>query len=421
MTVAVATKTIQPVNAEMSVRINAARLVCVMLMMYVHVPTGEGSVSVMDISGDIRIDHWLETIMIEGPGRASAALLSVVSGYLAALTLLRRQTGAIGLYQRRFKSIVLPMICWAVLTCAIYLLLGQRDALVLATDSSWLDKLNMVLFLTEAPNGPTLHLGFLRDLFVCVLLSPLLLVAVRRVPFVTIFLLLMVYLFEHSGQLVIILRPLVIFGFSLGMLLALRRLPLDYLDPYFGWFLSLAGVFAVLIAWTDAGMFVQANAYLATYGVSLKESILYPLCRLFGSLAIWTLLSVASIKTMQRYTARFSNYLFAAFCSHFLVLTVLFNGFWLPIFGDRDAYGFLLWFVAAPAVSMFVAIVMVNLAAVVYSPLAVLMTGGRVPNEGAVFPGKIWLAGVLQRLHIKKTGNKSLPRANSSAIEAPRS
>ena len=110
MTAAVGSKTIQPVNAEMSVRINAARLVCVLLMMYVHVPTGEGSASVMDISGDIRIDHWLETIVIEGPGRASAALLSVVSGYLAALTLLRRQTGAIGLYQRRFRSIVLPMI-----------------------------------------------------------------------------------------------------------------------------------------------------------------------------------------------------------------------------------------------------------------------------------------------------------------------
>ena len=397
MTAAAGSKTIQPVHGDMSVRINAARLVCVLLMMYVHVPTGEVSASIIDMSADTRIDHWMESILIEGPGRASAALLSVMSGYLAALTLLQRQTRASQLYLRRLRTIVLPMLCWAVLTCAIYLMLGQRDALLLTPDSNWLDKLNLVLFLTHAPNGPTLHLGFLRDLFVCVLLSPLLLLAVKRVPFVTILLLLIVYLFEHSGQLVIILRPLVIFGFSLGMLLALRRLPLDCLDPYFAWFLSLTGVFAVLIVWTDAGIFMQAKDYIASYGVSLKETILYPLCRLFGSLAIWTMLSMPSVQIMQRITARYSNYLFAAFCSHFLVLTVLFNGLWLPLLGDRDAYGYLLWFVAAPAVSMLAAIGMVKVVGAVYPPMAMLMTGARVPNETAVFSGKLWLAAIQQR------------------------
>ena len=73
---------------------------------------------------------------------------------------------------------------------------------------------------------------------VCVLM-------LKRLPLATIALLLTVYLFEHSGQLGIILRPLVIFGFSLGMLLALRRLPLDALDSYWAGFLSLTGVFAV--------------------------------------------------------------------------------------------------------------------------------------------------------------------------------
>ena len=410
MTAAAGSKTNYPVTGEMSVRINAARLVCVLLMMYVHVPSGEVSTNSSGMSADTRIDHWLESILIEGPGRASAALLSVVSGYLATLTLLRRQTAAGPLYRRRFRSIVLPMFCWAVLTCAIYLVLGQRDALLLTPDSTWLDKLNLVLFLTDAPNGPTQHLGFLRDLFVCVLLSPLLLLAVRRVPFVAIFLLLMVYLFVHSGQLIIILRPLVIFGFSLGMMLALYRLPLNYLDPYFSWFLSLTGVFAVLIVWTDAGMFLQAKAYLSVYGVSLKESILYPLCRLFGSLTIWTMLSMPSIQMMQRMTVRYSNYLFAAFCSHFLVLTVLFNGLWLPLLGDRDSYGYLLWFIAAPAVSIVVAIGMVKVAGAIYPPMATLMTGGRVPSSAAEFSVRAWLTDAQRRLHLKKIRHKTLSK-----------
>ncbi len=378
MTADSGSKIFSPVSGEERTRINAARLLCVLMMMYVHVPNGQEPAIMVDVNADTRLDHWLESIMIEGPGRASAALLSVVSGYLTALTLLRGRMPVIRLYRRRFSSIALPMFCWALLTCMVYLALGQSDALLITPDSSWLDKLNLVLFLTQAPDGPTLHLGFLRDLFVCVLLSPLLLQVLKHLPLPAIASLLAVYLFEHSGQLVIILRPLVIFGFTLGMLLALRRLPLDMLDRYWAWFLSLTGVFAVLIIWTDAGMFLQLKGYLAMYGVSLKETILYPFCRLFGSLAIWTMLSMINIQTMQRITARYSDYLFAAFCSHFLLMTLLFNGLWLPLIGDRDAYAYLLWFAVAPVVSMLLTIGMVNLVGAVYPPMASVISGGRV-------------------------------------------
>ena len=395
MTVA-GTNTFAPVSQEISARINAARLVCVLMMMYVHVPNGQETVGLIDHNADTRLDHWLESIIVEGPSRASAALLSVVSGYLAALTLLQGKVSAVSLYRRRFRSIVLPMLFWSVLICTIYLALGQSNALLMTSDSNWLDKLNLVFFMTRAPDGPTLHLGFLRDLFVCVLISPLLLLLLKRLPMVTIVLLLAVYLFEHAGQLVIILRPLVIFGFSLGMLLALRRLPLEALDSYWAWFLSLTGIFAVLITWTDAGMFLHWKGYLAMHGVSLNETILYPFCRLFGSLAIWTMLSLISVKTMQRFSVRYNNYLFAAFCSHFLVLTLLFNGLWLPLIGDRDAYAYLLWFALAPAISLLSAVGMVNLAGNVYPPMARLITGGRVPDRCAQSVQPARLAGLPQ-------------------------
>ena len=395
--------TFVPVSQEVSVRINAARLICVLMMMYVHVPDGQQTVSLIDTSADTRLDHWLESMMIEGPGRASAALLSVVSGYLAALTLLQGKVSANSLNRRRFKSIVLPMLFWSVLTCTVYLALGQSDALLARPDSTWLDKLNLIFFLTQAPDGPTMHLGFLRDLFVCVLFSPLIILLLKRLPLATMALLLAVYLFEHSGQLVIILRPLVIFGFSFGMLLALRRLPLQALDSYWPWFLSLTGVFAVLITWTDAGLFLQWKPYLAMHGVSVQETVLYPLCRFFGSLAIWTMLSLISVKAMQRISSTYSKYLFAAFCSHFLVLTLLFNGLWLPLIGDRDAYAYLLWFAAAPAISMVAAILMVELAGIVCLPMARLMTGGRVPGFNAMTNEQSRLASIWQWLpRIKK-------------------
>ena len=204
----------------------------------------------------------------------------------------------------------------------------------------------------------------------------------------------------------IILRPLVIFGFSLGMLLALRCLPLDALDPYWAWFLSLTGVFTVLILWTDAGMIFKTESYLALHGVSLKETFLYPLCRLSGSLAIWTMLSLISARTTLRIGTRFNRYLFAAFCSHFLVLTLVFNGLWLPLIGDRDAYAYLLWFAFAPAISMLIAVGVVNLAGNVCPPMARLMTGGRVPGYSALTVQPTRLGGLWQWLHRYKKPRK---------------
>ncbi len=371
-------KAMSPDDLLMRDRINAARVACVLMMMYVHVPGGQEAVESIAVLTPTRLDHWFEAFLIEGPGRASAALLSVVSGYLAAVTLLRGKSSVKSLYQRRFMSVVVPMVCWALLTCFVYIALGQADTSFRSETTTWLGKLNYVFFLTDTPYGPTMHLGFLRDLFVCVLLSPLLLLALRHAANATVGLLAIIYLIEHSGQLVIILRPLVILGFTLGMLLALRRTRLDQLDEHWALFLAMTTVFAVLIIWTNAGLLNPIDDFLFQWNISLKESFLYPMSRLSGSLAIWCLLPLLLQGRLRQVVAKFSPYLFAAFCSHFLVLTLLFNGLWLPVLGGTESYAHIVWFICAPIISMAVAIAMVNVVARIYPPIASLMTGGRV-------------------------------------------
>ncbi|MFK7859497.1 MAG: acyltransferase family protein [Granulosicoccus sp.] len=364
-------------------RINAARVVCVLLMMYVHVPNGQQTGSGLNTTISTRIDHWLESILIEGPGRASAALLSVVSGYLIIHTLARTNMSVVSLYNRRLFSIVVPMVFWAVLTCLIYLALSQGRGNVMDSAYSWHEKLNFVLFIYEVPFGPTMHLGFLRDLFVCVLLSPLLLIFLQWFPAITIGILGFIYLSEHSGQLYIVLRPLVILGFTIGMFLAMRPVRVVSLDRYWAWYLSLTGVFAVLIVWANAELMSPVEAYLAELGISLKESVLYPLCRLFGSLTIWCMLPLCKGVWFTRLVNCLVPYLFVAFCSHFLVLNVLFNGLWLPLIGDRDSCLFLLWFISAPMFAMCASIAMVQVTARVFPPLVKLMTGGRMQPGNA--------------------------------------
>lgn len=60
------------------------------------------------------------------------------------------------------------------------------------------------------------------------------------------------------------------------------------------------------------------------------------------------------------------------------MLTVLFFALWMPAFGDRGSDTFIIWFLAAPLVSMAIAIAIVHVALKVSPPLATLITGGRM-------------------------------------------
>lgn len=368
-----------PEVPNISDRIFAARLVCVLFMMYVHVPSGidRGTIAYTFEFG--RFDHWLEAFLIEGPGRAGAALLSLVSGYLVATTLMRSGSSATALYARRFKSTMIPMLFWGLLVYSIYSLISQIRPTFLTDLSGWLAHINVVLFLTDVPYGPTMHLAFLRDLFVCVLLSPLLLLILRRAAWPLLALLAWIYIFRHDQQLYIILRPLVLFAFTGGMLLALRSVRMNALDGYGMYFLGASFFCTFLIMWVNGGGLPEVVNYLALREISLTETVLYPCCRVFGSLAIWTLLPNLLKGRVPDLVKRYSAYLFAAFCSHHLVLTIVFHAAWQPIFGGRESAVYLAWFVIAPILAFVVAMFMVK-AAVRFVPyFGVLLTGGRLP------------------------------------------
>ncbi len=358
-------------------RIAMARMLCVLCMIFVHVPNGQSVAAVYSLTTG-GFSAFLEGFLVEGPGRASAALLSVVSGYLAATTLLKPGSSVWGLYRRRFVSIILPMVFWACVTYLVYFIVSHSRPTFLNDAKTLMDKLNIILFLTEMPNGATMHLGFLRDLFVCVLLSPLLLPAVQRMAWLLLPLLGILYIFEHDQASVLILRPLVLFAFSIGIYLATRQVRLDALDRFWPVFVLFAVIATMVILLVNSGVADSTVQSFADRGMEFDETVLYPIGRLFGSLAIWTLIPWLMGGRLQSWVKRFTPYLFAAFCSHYLMLTLLFFGAWSPLFGGRESTVFVLWFLAAPLVSMAVAVLMVTLALRIAPPLATLITGGRM-------------------------------------------
>ena len=358
-------------------RIALVRILCVFFMIYVHVPTGQ-SEAVNYVLGGAGLSGFVQGFLVEGPGRAGAALLSMVSGYLAAISLSRPGASAGSLYRRRFVSIVLPMVLWGLATVAVYLLVSQIRVTFLSNATTWLDKLNIVLFLTEMPNGATMHLGFLRDLYVCILLSPLLLLGVQRVAGLLLPLLAAFYLLEHGQGSVIILRPLVLFAFTIGLFLADRKIRLNALDAFWPLFCVLAIVATLAIMAVNGGAAAGTIKAFSNAGLDFTETVLYPLSRLFGSLAIWTLLPILMGGQIQSSLLRLSPYLFAAFCSHYLMLTLVFFGVWHPLFGDRHSDAYIVFFLTAPGVAMIVALIIVQIAVRIAPLLAILITGGRI-------------------------------------------
>lgn len=354
------------------------RVLCIGFMIYVHVP--DNAISAI-ATGVPLASQLFQGFLVEGVGRASAALLSLVSGLLTAVALSRGE--AVSLYRRRFRSIVLPMLFWSTLTVGLYALLSFAQPTFLSSGDRSLPEsvlfyANAVLFLSDQPMGPTLHLGFLRDLFVCILLAPLLIAALRRAGVLVPLLLGALYLLDVES--IVILRPLVLFAFSIGLWLALGGWRLEALDAAWPLWIALSALAtcAVMLSGTEAALDAGPSRWFAEQGLDLRETLLYPASRLFGGLAIWTLAAKLVGSGWSARLGRLSPYVFVAFCSHFLVLTILWETLVRPLVGASDTLGYALWFASAPFVAMAAAIVIVASVSRVVPSLATLLTGGRV-------------------------------------------
>ena len=131
---------------------------------------------------------------------------------------------------------------------------------------------------------------------------------------------------------------------------------------------------------SNGNQLASAETALASVGVDLRETILYPLCRLFGSLAIWTLMPVVFRAKSFKRAHRLVPYVFTTFCSHQLVLNCIYEMMWVPLFGTSTDGVYIVWFVMAPILSLLMGIAVVHAASAVTADLGMMITGGRKPS-----------------------------------------
>ncbi|SIQ11102.1 succinoglycan biosynthesis protein ExoH [Rhizobium sp. RU35A] len=299
------------VDQNISSRINLMRMLLIAGIVFVHVPYDHDASPFLQNNDEF---DWLRVFLGESLFRIGVPCLSALSGYL----LFRK--GLDGFDYRRTlrqkaRTLLMPFLIWnlSVLLCVLFMQhfgvgIGYFPDLWAAKPADWADHA-----LAAGDFPVNLPLYFLRDLMVCIVLSPLLAFLVRKAPAPVLGVLFAIAVIPQltSG---IVLKQSILFSFTLGIFLALQRVDLKMLDRH-----APLGIGLVLLA-----ALVLADPLLSNGpDYPLMLDILRNLLAILGALGFW-LLSAPLVRTRlgQRLAAS-GSLSFWTFCAHYPLLMLM--------------------------------------------------------------------------------------------------
>ncbi|BCA63204.1 hypothetical protein HMP09_2438 [Sphingomonas sp. HMP9] len=349
---------------RLSTAIAIARLIGIMGIVYVHAWTGRTAeeLSAVAFSGQAVFRTALGEIF----GRSAVPLLGMISGWLVVSAATRQRYGAF--LRGKARTILLPMLLWNAIAILLVGTAATFGDLKAPTPSSIGWTLNELVPLAHA-NDINVQMPFLRDLFVCMILAPLL---VRASTAWLALVASIVVVWSVSGVHVpLLLRPQILLFFTAGI--AARRFGVA--ERVARWPVALCAVpFVVLVAprlWTAllGNMFFDSHPQgMAAFDIAF---------RLTSAVLFWRVAwALAGSRVADRLRG-IERYGFLAFCDH-LVLLWLFG----PVIGlATGAMGAALYpayLLVQPLLVLAVTIVL-GRALIAVSPTAArVLSGGRL-------------------------------------------
>lgn len=348
------------ITGRLSDTIAVVRVICVLGIVYVHAWTGltgeQLAATTSSAQGILRI------ALMELFGRCAVPLLGMISGYLvagAAITSWRR------FLAHKARTILLPMALWnalAILLVSGIAWLGFLQAPM--PESLWwlIDELLSIL----TPNHINVQTPFLRDLFICMAMAPLLL---RLRGGWLLAAIALVAAWSVAGWVFpLMLRPSILLFFMLGIAARRRSLGARIADVPV---MAAALPFAMLAA-------VKLTVSIAVPATMLQPQLLAALdlaLRLAAALAFARLAwALAARPAMFRFL---EPYAFLIFCSHMILIwlaTPLFEAVTGPL--GSPAYPLLL--VLHPVLAAGFAIALGQLMMSFTPAAADVLSGGRL-------------------------------------------
>jgi len=354
------------VTANVSSRINLMRIVLISGIVFVHIPFDTHS---SPFDGAYGLFDWLRVFLRDSLFRVGVPCLSAISGFL----LFRNGSASIEYgktIRRKTKTVMLPFLLW---NCSFFIFVlilqhyGIGDGFLPDLSESSPHALSTLLFAIDG-TPINLPLYFLRDLFVCILLSPILAFLIRRAPLLTLSFLLLLAAWPISIG--IVLRNSILFSFSFGIYLSLHRIDVTIMDRY----AALIGpVFLALAA------FLATAAYMSGPGLPLWLEVCRNLMVLVGIPGFWALSALLIRSRVGQGLAETGGLSFWIFCAHYpllFCLWVLWNR------GGSDLYP--VFYVLAAALALLLLPLTNGMARNALPSFYNLLTGSRVRPLAAV-------------------------------------
>jgi succinoglycan biosynthesis protein ExoH len=354
------------VTANVSSRINLMRIVLISGIVFVHIPFDPQT---SPFNGDYGLFDWLRAFLRDSLFRVGVPCLSVISGYLLFRNGTAPQSYAktIG---RKTKTVILPFLLWNSAFFLLILLLqhyGIADGYMPDLSEATPHTATSLLFAVDG-EPINLPLYFLRDLFVCILLSPVLAFLIRRAPLPTLVLLLLLAAWPVSIG--IVLRNSILFSFSFGIYLSLHRVDVTIMDRY----AALIGPAFVALA-----ALLATAAYMTGPGLPLWLEVCRNLMVLVGIPGFWALSAIFIRSRIGRGLAGTGSLSFWVFCAHYPLLFCLWV---LWKHSGSDAYP--IFYLLAAALALLLLPLTNGMARYALPSFHNLLTGSRTRPRAAV-------------------------------------
>lgn len=363
-----------PSPQQRSAAIDIARVIGILGIVYAHSRTGltNAQLSNQPLNA-YSITYWL---LVEMLGRSAVPLLSVISGWLTAPSAGHRSYGAY--VRNKVKVLLTPMAAWNLIT--LFVLGVAVLAVHFPIDFSPLGMrlVNEVLNLTKQASF-NYQMSFLRDIFVCMLMAPLLLRAPTRLLWVVIALAFVWAIGEW--KLYLLLRPQILAFFTLGIVArrgdvgeTLRHIPS----------LVLVAAF-VVVALAKVWISMQGEVFHRAH--PLETGVIDNLLRVAAAAFFWRMALWLADSRARKPLLAVQRYIFITFCVHIMILKLVvgpLQALFLGRFGDP------LWlvsFILQPLIALAGAWLISQVLLRLFPALAGVLGGGRLTrpgkNEGA--------------------------------------
>lgn len=312
------------VDQELSTRINLMRILLICGIVFVHVPFDPVTSPFL---GQYGAFDWTRVFLGDSLFRIGVPCLSAISGYL----LFRRglpEFRYLKVLRSKAATVLAPFLMWNLGLLVLVLLLQGigigHGYFPDVWNASVVEIANYAFAFQAYPIN--LPLYFLRDLLVCILLSPLLAILAARAPVLTCGSLFVLAILPDV-TIGIVLKKSILFSFTFGIALALHRINAKALDSH-----ALLGVLVTLFAAILLALGLYSAGEIFPWWLDLARNTL----SIVGAVGFWLLSALLIRTSLGRRLTRSGSLSFWIFCGHYPLLV----GLWIiwNRFGSSSDY-----------------------------------------------------------------------------------